>query len=206
MKIAVIGTGKMGQTLAERIRDAGHEVAMGSRDPAGRQVASAIPVTTMIEAVNSSEIVAFAFPWHALTDVLREVGTLRGKIVIDAINPFMSSGSLAIGHKTSAGEIIQHELPRAEVVKAFNHIHWQILADPDFAGERPDLFYCGDYNRGKRLVAELAEQLGFRPVDAGPMKQARALEPLAYLWVQMAYNYGHGPDFAFKIIERRPTN
>lgn len=205
MNIAVIGTGKMGLTLAERCRVAGHEVLLGSRDPAGRQPTIELPVTTMIEAVTASEIVAFAFPWHALTDVLREVGNLRGKIVLDAINPFMSSGSLAIGHKTSAGEIIQHELPRAEVVKAFNHIHWQILADPHFGGERPDLFYCGDYSRGKRLVAGLAEQLGFRPIDAGPMKQARALEPLAYLWMQMAYNYGHGPDFAFKIIERGPA-
>ena len=202
MKIAVIGTGKMGQTLGARLQQAGHDVCLGSRDPAQRQIIVPLPLVTIAEAAARADIVALAFPWHALTDVLRATGPLRGKVVIDAINPLMSSGSLALGHKTSAGEIIQHELPRAEVVKAFNHIHWQILENPRFGQEQADLFYCGDYTHGKRLVAGLATELGFRPVDIGPMKQARALEPLAYLWIQMAFNYGHGPDFAFKIIER----
>lgn len=202
MKIGILGTGRMGQTFASRWSASGHEVVLGSRSPQTSQLPIDIPVVSLNEAVTFAEVIVFAFPWHALTDILREVGKLKNKVIIDAINPLMSSGSLAVGHKSSAGEIIQHELPRAEVVKAFNHIHWQILENPAFGSETPDLFLCGDFNAAKRTVSSLATEIGFRPVDCGPMKQARALEPLGYLWIQMAFNYGHGPNFAFKLIEK----
>ena len=202
MRIGILGTGRMGQTFAKRWLDSGHEVVLGSRTPRAPHFPENLNVVSLAEAVEFGEIIVFAFPWHALTDILREIGKLKNKVVIDAINPLMSSGSLAVGHKTSAGEIIQNELPRAEVVKAFNHIHWQILEDPSFGSDVPDLFICGNFGAAKRKVAQLAEEIGFRPVDCGPMKQARALEPLAYLWIQMAFNYGHGTRFTFKLIEK----
>ena len=192
----------MGQTLAKRWQAVGHDIVLGSRTPATTRIPLACRIVSLADAAAFGEVIVFAFPWHALTDILPEIGKLRNKVVIDAINPMMSSGSLAVGHKTSAGEIIQFELPRAEVVKAFNHVHWQILENPDFNGEEPDLFLCGDYTAAKQITSDLARQIGFRPIDCGPMKQARALEPLAYLWIQMAFNYGHGPNFAFKLIKR----
>ena len=160
MKIAILGTGRMGQAFAKRWLATGHDIVLGSRTPDSRTVPISCPVMSLAAAVEFGDVVVFAFPWHAMTDVRREIGKLKNKVVIDAINPLMSSGSLAIGHKTSAGEINQFELPRAEVVKAFNHIHWEILEKPDFNGQKPDLFICGDYTGAKRIVAELASEIG----------------------------------------------
>src|SRR5262249_48773928 len=89
--------------------------------------------------------------------------------------------------------------PGARVVKAFNTIGAQHMTDPRVGGERASMFLCGDDADARRIVAQLAETLGFEPVDAGPLRQARLLEPLALLWISLAYAHGQGPDIAFKL-------
>jgi hypothetical protein len=87
-------------------------------------------------------------------------------------------------------------------VKAFNTTGAHNMADPRFGGQSASMFVCGDDAGAKRTVAALAEALGFEPVDAGPLTQARLLEPVAMLWISMALAHGHGPGIAFKLLRR----
>ena len=76
------------------------------------------------------------------------------------------------------------------------------MADPDFNGVAATMFYCGDDANAKATAAQLAQDLGFDPVDAGNLQQARLLEPLALLWIRLAYLQGMGRDIAFKLMKR----
>jgi predicted dinucleotide-binding enzyme len=90
----------------------------------------------------------------------------------------------------------------AKVVKAFNTVGFNIMANPAFGADRPVMFYCGDDAAAKQTVRPLVEQLGFEAVDAGPLSQARVLEPFALLWISLAYAQGQGRDIAFKLLRR----
>ena len=123
--------------------------------------------------------------------------------MIDATNPLRPDLSgLVLGHNTSAGEEVARWAEGAKVVKAFNTTGAQNMANPKFGGQRASMFICGDDAAAKKAVATLAEALGFEPVDAGPLAQARLLEPLAMFWISMAYAHGHGPNIAFKLLRR----
>lgn len=201
MDIAIIGTGKMGRALGAAWRPHGHTITFGSRTPTA-ELLDGSPVLDIGSAAAAAEVVVFAFPWYALIDVVRAVDKLAGKIIIDCINPLTSSGSLALGHKWSAGEEIANTFPLAHVVKAFNGVHHEHIANPTFSGYSADVFYCSDWDAAKAAVAQLAAEMGFNPVDVGPIKQARYLEPLAALWIQVAFHLGRGPEFVFKLLPR----
>ena len=204
MKIAVIGTGALGQRLARGWQAAGQEVRFGTRTPdaAPPPLAPGVPRVTAAEAGAWAETIVLAVPWYAFTDVERDLGPLAGKLVIDPMNPLLSSGSLALGHKTSAAELVATAFPRAHVVKAFNHLYSTHLDDPLFDGAPADAFFCGDDPQARAQVADLAAALGLNPVDCGPLKMARHLEPLAALWLQMAFHFGRGPGFTFRLVTR----
>ncbi len=145
----------------------------------------------------------FATPWATTAEAIKAAGNLSGKILVDATNPLKPDLSgLAIGHTTSAGEEVARLAPGARVVKAFNTIGAVHMTNPRFGDQRASMFICGDDAAAKRTVASLAEALGFEPVDVGPLSQARLLEPLAMLWISMAFAYGHGPNIAFKLLHR----
>jgi predicted dinucleotide-binding enzyme len=91
----------------------------------------------------------------------------------------------------------------AKVVKAFNTVGANIMADPSFEGHKPVMFYCGDDDQAKQVVKQLISELVFEAVDAGPLKQARLLEPFAQLWISLAYAQGMGREFAFELLRRK---
>ena len=123
--------------------------------------------------------------------------------MIDATNPVLADLSgLTLGTTVSAGEQVQQWASGAKVVKAFNTIGSNILADARFGSERALLAYCGDDAEAKHIVRQLAEELGFDPLDAGPLTQTRLLEPFALLWISLAYKAGQGRDIAFKFLRR----
>lgn len=207
MKIGIIGTGRMGKVLGRALSQKGHSICFGSRDAAtGARVSAEIGRNTtggdMLMAVASAETIIWAVPWYAATDVIRAIGEqMAGKILIDPINPLRSTGSLAIGHKTSAAEWLQGEMPRAKVVKAFNHIYWENVTRPSINNQAVSLFYCSNYDDAKHVAHQLASDIGFAPVDAGPLKNARLLEPLAVLWLQLAFNMHLGTDMGFHLLQ-----
>ena len=130
---------------------------------------------------------------------LRGAGKLEGKVVIDITNPLTPDYmGLTLGHDTSAAEEIAKAVPGAEVVKAFNTVFAQVLADgADFGnGRKADVFVAGDSARAKQTAGAIAESIGFHVVDAGPLKNARYLEPVAGLNIYLGYGAGQGTSIA----------
>ena len=209
MKIAVIGAGNVGGTLGKRWAAAGHDVVFGVRNPQDPKHAALVSQTgksrlaTIAAAVASAEVVLLATPWNASEAAIATCGSLAGKILIDATNPLTADLSLAVGFNDSGGEQVARWASGARVVKAFNTTGFNVMADPVMAGRAAVMFVAGDDTSAKAAALELAGAIGFEPVDAGPLKMARQLEPMAVLWISCAYRQGLGRDFAFALVRKR---
>lgn|SRR5215831_4778174 len=210
MRIGIIGAGNVGGALGKEWAAKSHQVAFGVRSPNDAKVQTLATATgnrarvvNVKDAVAEAEVVVLATPWIAAESALKEAGDLRGKVVVDTTNPLKADLSgLVLGHLTSAGEQVAGWAPGAKVVKAFNTIGAVHMADPRFGTRRASMFLCGDDTGAKAMVAQLAGDLGFEPVDCGPLTQARLLEPLAMLWISMAYAYGAGPNIGFALLRK----
>ncbi len=208
MKIAVIGTGRVGGALGSRWSAAGHDVVFGSRDPDQEKTreliencAGAARAATIAEAAAHGELIIYAAPWQVAEEVITALDS-DGKIIVDCTNPLNASfDGLDLGYTESAAERIAEWAPNANVIKAFNSVSSATMADPDFNGQAATMFVCGDDEQAKTTVSELADELGFETVDAGPLKNARYLEPFAMLYIHLAMN-GWGSQCAFKIMKR----
>jgi predicted dinucleotide-binding enzyme len=203
MNITILGTGSMGSALARQFTRAGHKVRIAARNPAkANTILAASPgavVATPAEALGDSSIVVLATGYADAVPALQSLGSLAGKVVIDITNPLSADFmSLTLGHDTSAAEEIAKAVPGAEVVKAFNTVFAQVLADgPAFAnGQTAPVFVASDSERAKQAVIELVKSIGFKPVDAGPLRNARYLEPVAGLNIYLGYGAGHGTAIA----------
>lgn len=155
------------------------------------------------ETVSTAEVVALCVPWGAAQAAIRTAGNLAGKIVIDCTNPLADDlKGLVVGLTTSAAEQVQGWAPGAKVIKAFNTIGAVNFGHARFGAQRADGFYCGDDRDAKAVVKELIADAGLEPVDVGPLVNARLLEPLAMLWIDLAVNQRQGTNHAFKLIRR----
>jgi len=208
MRIGIIGAGNVGSALGRGWVRAGHEVTFGVRDPAAAKVRTLVAETGakaafVAEAAASGEVVVFATPWEATEDAVRGAGDLAGKVVFDCTNPLAPQlAGLTHGFDTSAAEMVAAWAPGARVVKIFNTTGANNMANPDFGGIAATMFYCGDDAEAKAVAARLAADLGFDPLDAGNLEQARLLEPLALLWIRLAYVQKQGREIAFKLLRR----
>jgi NADPH-dependent F420 reductase len=206
MRIAIIGTGNVGSALGTRWAQRGHEVVFGSRDPSGAKAqkllaATGASVAGIREAVADAAVVILATPWDAAQESIIAAGDLTGKVVLDATNPLQNM-KLALGLTTSGAEQVASWAGGAAVVKAFNSTGAGNMLNPDYAGQKPTMFICGDDAGAKQIVSGLIEEIGFEAVDAGPVTSARYLEPLAGLWITLAYAQGLGPNIAFRLLRR----
>lgn len=185
MKIAVIRNGNIGGGLARVLGAAGHQVASVGK---GDDVAG---------AVGAAEAVILATPYGASVQVAGQAD-FAGKLVIDVSNPVTEDfQGLAVGHATSAAEEIAARLPGARVVKAFNTIFAQHYGSGLTVNGQPlQTFVASDDAAARAIVAGLAESIGLEPVDAGPLKNARYLEPLGYMNIQLGYMLGRGTGIA----------
>lgn len=205
MKIAVIGAGHVGSALGAGWVRAGHEVVFGVREPHSEKAAALpAPAALPAEAVVGAEVVLLATPWPATEAVLASLGDLTGKVLLDATNPLNADHTgLTHGHTTSGGEQVAAWAPGARVVKIFNTTGAQNMANPSaYTAGSVVLFYCGDDPDAKQIAHTLAAALGLDPIDAGPLSQARLLEPYALLWISLAYRHGLGPGFALHLMRR----
>ncbi len=206
MRIGVVGTGAMGKTLGRLFAERGHDVLIGSRDAAkggtvARELGGGVRGGTIREAANHGEAVLLAVHFAAAREALAAAGPMDGKVLLDCVNPLTPDFcALTVGHTTSAAEQIAAWAPRARAVKVFNHNFSQALSEPVYGSTRATAFYCGDDPGAKSVAAALIEELGFDPVDAGPLENARYLEPLAELVIQLAYKQGLGPQFALALL------
>ncbi len=209
MNIGIIGVSKLGSRLGQLWAAKGHQVMFGSRnlEKAKTEAANAGTASNPIQSGSYSEAVAFGdvvvigVPWPAAIETVRALASnLSGKTVIDTTNPVGENMTVAIGHTTSAAEEMARAIPAAHVIKAFNTVHFAVLDNPSFGGVRADGYYCGDESSAKHDVAQLIADAGFDPIDAGPLRNARLLEPLANLWMQLAFVNKMGTESAFKLL------
>ena len=208
MKIAIIGTGSVGSALGRGFARAGHEVVFGVRNTGKPEVVKLVEeagarAVSVAGAVHDAEVVVLAMPWGAAQDVIQTAGGLSGKIVFDCINPLNATFSgLDTGEARSAAEQISAWAPGARVVKVFNSTGAGNMADPRYGDDRTTMLYCGDDQGAKEMAARLAGDLGFEPVDAGPLSAAWLLEHFAMLWIHLAYGAGMGRNIAFQLMRR----
>lgn len=202
MKIAVIGTGKMGAGFARAFTSSGVDVVIGHRDPA-KAASLAAELGATVEgggtaaAVKLADIVLLALPYESVASVLGEVGDLTDKILIDISNPITADyKELLLGHTTSAAEEIQKAAPGAHVVKAFNTIFAGLVSPEVRAGKTLQVFVAGDDADATAKVRELAEKLSFEAVNAGPLSNSRFLEPIGEMNIHFGFFLGMGPTVA----------
>jgi 8-hydroxy-5-deazaflavin:NADPH oxidoreductase len=209
MKVTVIGAGNMGSAFVKQLVRAGHQVSVTSRDAAkAAQVAADNPGAQAVAtsgAAAGADAIVLATGYADATSALQAVGALQGKVVIDITNPLTADYmGLTLGHSTSAAEEIAKAVPGAEIVKGFNTVFAQVLTEgADFGnGREVSVFVASDSPRAKQTASALAESMGFDVVDAGGLKNARYLEPLAGLNIYLGYGAGQGTSIAPTWIRR----
>jgi 8-hydroxy-5-deazaflavin:NADPH oxidoreductase len=197
--IAVLGTGNVGATLARKWAAAGHHVLLGGRDPTNARLRvladelGAVP-GMHTDAIADAQVVVFAVPGQAMTSLLETVGaSLDGKIVIDATNRPGES-------QMSSVAAIRDAAPNAAVARAFNSMGWENYANPDFAGTKPDLLWCGPDGQPDAIIEQLITDVGLRPIRVGGLEQLDTVDTLARLWFALVQRRGR--NLAFKILTR----
>ena len=188
--VAVVGKGNVGGALTRGLERAGYAVRAVGKDPAAVR-----------EAASWGEVIILAVPYGAVEATVGELGdAINGKVVVDASNALTPDYQLAVGFTTSAAEELQKQVPAAKVVKVFNTVFAQHLDTGTVKGTQLSLFVAGDNDEAKASVGTLGRDLGFAAVDAGPLANARWLETLGYLNIQLGYMLKMGPDIGFVLV------
>ncbi len=209
MKIAIIGTGRVAAALGKGWATRGHMITFASRQPGSEKVAALVEAAgpraaaaSVADAVARSSTVVLAVPFSAAQETLARAGNLAGKVLADCTNPIAPGLRPLYDSSTSGAEQIAAWAPGARVVKAFNTTGAENMAAPAYPGGAATMFLCGDDELAKAAVWQLAEELGFEPVDAGALAAARHLENLALLWIHLAQVNGLGRSIAFRLLRR----
>lgn len=209
MKVGIIGSGVVGQTLGKGFASKGYEVMIGTRDASKLESLEDIRAGEPKEAAIFGELIVLAVKGKNALDALELAGeeNLRGKIVIDVTNPIADSppNNGVLSFFTSLDKSLMEELqeayPSAKFVKAFNSVGSAFMVDPDFGGVKPTMFICGNDDSAKREVEKIVEKFGFEVSDMGKAEAARAIEPLCILWCIPGFlrnEWSH----AFKLLKK----
>jgi predicted dinucleotide-binding enzyme len=208
MQIAIVGSGEVGRSLAGAWRAAGHEVTVGTRDPAetrARAEWSGVDLELVAYADLDGEVFLNATRGETALDALRAVGpALNGKVVVDTTNALdFSQGfppSLFVSNTDSLAEQLQRALPEVRLVKMFNTMNNQVMAHPARLGQDSTIFLAGNDESARETAAGLARDLGWTDVlDLGDLTAARGLEMYLPLWLRIANAVG-GVPFNIKVV------
>jgi len=209
MKIGILGSGLMGGKLGILFTRAGHDVVFSyarseqKRKRLAREAKGDARAGTPVDAVRDADAVLLAVHWLRIDDVLKQTGSLSGKVIVSCSLPMNADDTgLVIGHTSSGAEELAKKLRRAKVVSAFGTVPSEVFFDVFDAkrrAKRPSIAYCGDDDGAKEVTATLISDVGFEPVDAGPLRIARYLEPFALLMGQLAYEGEGGPEIAYRF-------
>jgi 8-hydroxy-5-deazaflavin:NADPH oxidoreductase len=191
MKVAIIGKGNVGSAIAHGL-ESKHEVKFGHRSPK----------ESVAQAASWGEIIVLAVPYHVISETVKKIGSAAdGKTILDVTNTIAENGELAIGFNTSGAEELQKMLPKAHVVKAFNTVFAQNQSTGKVGKETLTLFVAGDNSKAKQSALQLGRDIGFESVDAGPLKAARFLEPMAMLIISLGYDLGIGTCIGYRLAK-----
>jgi predicted dinucleotide-binding enzyme len=212
-EIAILGTGSVGRALGARLAQVGHPIHYGSRNPNSDRLTqwianypSLMSVSDPAQAARACSVVILAVPFGGIEAMIKQTGSWAGKTLIDCSNPLNASfDGLELGFNDSAAEQIARWATGAHVVKAFNTASVATMMNPVYNGHRATMFYCGDNAESKLIVRRLIDELHMDPVDSGPLKNARYLEPMAMLYIHLAIREGWGAHCALKMLQRTPS-
>ncbi|MFT3781443.1 MAG: NAD(P)-binding domain-containing protein [Nibricoccus sp.] len=211
MKIGILGSGIVAQTLASGFLKHGHEVTVGTRETAKlADWAAQNPkgkLGSFADTAKFADIVVLAVKGNVAAAALRSAGVdnLTGKVVIDATNPIADSPPVngvlrfTTNLEESAMELLQREFKTARFVKAFNSVGAAGMVNPKFSGGKPSMFICGNDEAAKKTVRTILDQFGWETEDMGSVEAARAIEPLCILWCIPGFlrqDWSH----AFKVL------
>jgi 8-hydroxy-5-deazaflavin:NADPH oxidoreductase len=210
MRIGILGSGLMGAKLGTVFARAGHEVVFSySHSPRklkrlAREAGGRARAGTPREAASDADALLLAVHWTRVDDVLKQAGDLSGKVIVSCSLPMNKDDTRLVVARTSSGaEALAKKVRKAAVVSAFGTVPSEVLFDV-FAAKRrrrrrPSLLYCGDDQHARDVAVRLIRDAGFEPVDAGPLKIARYLEPFTLAVAQLAYEGDGGPEIAYRI-------
>jgi predicted dinucleotide-binding enzyme len=208
MKVGILGSGLMGGKLGTLFARAGHDVVFSyarsheKLQQLAREAQGSALAGTPAEAVADADAVLLAVHWLRMDDVLKQAGDLSGKVVVNRSLPMnRDDTSLVIGRTSSGAEELSKKIRRAKIVSAFGTVPSEVFFGVFEARrtKRPSMTYCGDDDSAKQIVATLIRDIGFEPVDAGPLRIARYMEPFALLMGQLAYEGERGPEVAHRF-------
>ncbi len=209
MRVGILGSGLMGGKLGTLFARAGHEVVFSyarrheKLEQLARDARGSARAGTPREAAQEAEAILLAVHWSRIDDVLSQAGDLSGKVLVTCSLPMNEDDTeLVLAHTSSGAEELAKMIPKARVVSAFNTVPSEVLFGVfETLGNaaRPSLVYCGDDRSSKAVAAQLIRDVGFDPVDAGPLRIARYTEPFALLIAQLAYKGEGGPELAYRF-------
>ena len=208
--IAIIGTGNVGAALGTEFAQQGHTIIYGSRSPLGLKALDLVGKTkgsakTAIpaEAAIDADIVVLAVPGMVVEDVVKGLGDLSGKIIIDATNPLVMDEPMhfTFGVETSNGEIVQAAAPDAKVVKAFNTISWQSMISPEDASGPLYVPVVGNDAAAKEKVSALIEKMGLVAIDLGPIEVAHWTEYSVVVGLNHQFSERDNYDLVFRSVK-----
>src|SRR5438309_2153830 len=209
MRIGILGSGLMGGKLGTLFARAGHEVVFSyarskrKLNKLAREAHGQAQAGTPAEATRGADALLLAVHWSRVDDVLEQAGDMSGKIILTCMLPMSADDSrLVVAHTSSGAEALAKKVRRARVVSAFGTVPSEVLLGVFEArrkARRPSLVYCGDDASSKKIAAQLIRDVGFDPVDAGPLRIARYTEPFTLLIAQLAYEGDQGPELAYRF-------
>ena len=209
MRIGILGSGLMGGKLGTIWARAGHEVVFSyarseqKLKKLAREAQGSARAGTPSEAAREADALLLAVRWSRVDDVLKQAGDVSGKVIVSCSLPMNADDSgLVIAHTSSGAEALAKKVPKARVVSAFNTVPSEVLFGVFAArrkASRASLVYCGDDASSKETAATLIKDVGFEPVDAGPLRIARYTEPFALLVAELAYESDGGPELAYRF-------
>ena len=209
MRVGILGSGLMGGKLGTIFARAGHEVVFSyarrkeKLEKLAREAGRNARAGTPREAAQDADAVLLAVHWSRIDDVLNQAGDLSGKVILSCSLPMNEDDTgLVVAHTSSGAEELAKKVPEARVVSAFNTLPSEVLFSVFEARDdpaRPSVVYCGDDTNAKSVAARLIRDVGFEPLDVGPLRIARYTEPFALLVAQLAYEGEGGPALAYRF-------
>jgi len=209
MRIGILGSGLMGSKLGTIWARAGHDVVFSyarnkqKLERLAREAKGNARAGTPSDAAREADALLLAVHWSRVVDVLKQAGDVSGKVIVSCSLPMNADDTdLAIAHTSSGAEALAKKVPKARVVSAFNTVPSEVLFKVFEArrkATKPSLVYCGDDTSSKKIAAQLIRDVGFDPLDAGPLRVARYTEPFTLLIAQLAYEGKEGPELAYRF-------
>jgi 8-hydroxy-5-deazaflavin:NADPH oxidoreductase len=207
MRVGILGSGLMGGKLGTILARAGHEVvfsyARSERKLKRLARKAKAEYGSPRDAARDADALLLAVHWSRISDVLKQAGDLSGKVVVTCSMPMNKANTeLVVAHTSSGAEELAKKIPKARVVSAFGTVPSEVFFGVYAArrkAKRPSLVYCGDDRRAKQVAVRLIRDVGFDPVDAGPLRIARYTEPFTMLIAQLAYEGKGGPELAYRF-------